>query len=437
MGRKTPNATKKTSAAASPDRGEATAVAIPAPPPDQGKSTAAEIPVDTRRLYGRALVTLKDLLLSTAIDSKKAANHEFTVRYGGKDYLFEAQIPYPWTMGERYTFSLVDLRLEAPDATIAMMTFPHSATRHKEDGPPMADDIFKALGESVGAGGKGVRFDCRMEGVGKPCFKMCIPSEEGQETTKGKQARTFTIKASKESALALKKPARPAAKQAYYTYPKRPISPKRRGRRIEDARQAGIMASKNVQVSPRSKSTSDSASESATPRTYIDYYPGYAPKPTGDALKAPPLVSSGAKIHAFAVPLAAPEIELFMDNFADDEEDEIPLDTPTMHRVFPSTVMEYFIGLELDYVYAAEVAVPIGDNVFAKMIAVVFATNKDAEAMETWKDREPLEGLQRQLGLPEVDAGWYEVTDDDLHILDEEERYELREQVGASCGLVF
>lgn len=184
-------------------------------------------------------------------------------------------------------------------------------------------------------------------------------------------------------------------------------------------------------------STSDSASESVTPRTYIDYYPGYAPPPSGDALKAPPLVSSGAKLHAFAVPLAAPEIELFMDNFADEEEDEIPLDTPTMHRVFPSTVKAYFMGLGLDYVYAAEVAVPIGDDVFAKMVAVVFATNKDEMAMETWKDREPLEGLQRQLWLPELEAGWYEVTDNNLHILDEEERHELFKQVGASCGLVF
>ncbi|KAF5336518.1 hypothetical protein D9611_006701 [Ephemerocybe angulata] len=193
----------------------------------------------------------------------------------------------------------------------------------------------------------------------------------------------------------------------------------------------------SVSVIARSRSDFATGRSTAPPR-YIDYYPGYAPDPSGDALKAPPLVGPGTKLQAFAVPLSPDQIELFMDNFsfADNENEELPIDTPTIHRVFPSTVMAYFMGLELDYVYAAEVAVRLTGNVFARMIAVVFATNKSERAMETWENREPLDGLQSQLGL-EVDAGWYEVTDDNLHILDEEERHELREQVGASCRLVF
>ncbi|KAF6756438.1 hypothetical protein DFP72DRAFT_286170 [Ephemerocybe angulata] len=201
---------------------------------------------------------LKKHILPT-IDFKKAGNHKFTVQFGGKDYPFEVQVPSAWEMRQWYSVSLVDLR--RPDAPIAMMTFPHSATRHKEDGPPQAGEIHEALRRSAGANGEGVRFDYCGEGVGKAYFKMCIPSKEGQKTEKGKQASTFTIKAGEDSALALIKPARPAEKSKHYTL--RPLniqrlkesaaSPKPHAKRMEDAHKAGIKASKHAQVALRSK----------------------------------------------------------------------------------------------------------------------------------------------------------------------------------------
>ncbi|KAF5336517.1 hypothetical protein D9611_006702 [Ephemerocybe angulata] len=259
MGRKTPNATKKTSTVAPPDRGEVTSVAVPARPPDQGQSTAVHVPVGNHDLKTLALDLLRDHILSP-IDFTKAGNHKFTVQFGGKDYPFEVQVPSAWEMRQWYSVSLVDLR--RPDAPIAMMTFPHSATRHKEDGPPKAGEIYEALRRSAGADGVGARFDYCGEGVGKAYFKMCIPSKEGLKTAKGKQpeASTFTIKAGKDSALALIKPTRPAEKRKHYLPPliirrlkESAASPKPHAKRMEDARKAGIKASKNAQVALRSK----------------------------------------------------------------------------------------------------------------------------------------------------------------------------------------
>ncbi|TEB24091.1 hypothetical protein FA13DRAFT_1390899 [Coprinellus micaceus] len=106
---------------------------------------------------------------------------------------------------------------------------------------------------------------------------------------------------------------------------------------------------------------------------------------------------------------------MFMDSFGD--WDELDLDSPDIHNLFPHVVQMAFTGLDPDdkrEIFVREVVVPVstspeGIPQYWKATAVVLAQNYRQWDLDVSRTGELVRNIQARLGV-ETRPGWYELT---------------------------